>query len=77
MGHPDPPGARPVLGLINAGILDMEPRYTRVRAAGLKASREYVEAAARVQALMDELLDRVADAGRRSTCWPSSPSRCR
>ncbi|HET9722460.1 MAG TPA: cytochrome P450, partial [Actinomycetota bacterium] len=67
MGHPDPPRWHdPFWDLINAGILDMEPPdHTRVRRLVSKAfTPKYVEGLRpRVQALMDELVDRVVGAG--------------
>jgi unspecific monooxygenase len=67
MGHPDPPDRHaPFWNLINAGILDQEPPdHTRVRRLVSKAfTPRYVESLRpRVQAIMDELADRVAGAG--------------
>jgi cytochrome P450 len=53
------------LDLINADILDMEPHdHTRVRRLFAMASRRGSSRGwARVQAIMDELVDEVADAG--------------
>jgi cytochrome P450 len=63
MGHPDPPDWHaPFWDLINAGILDMEPPdHTRVRRLVAKAfTPKFVEGLRpRVQAIMDELVDRV------------------
>ena len=67
MGHPDPPEWHdPFWSLINAGILDQEPPdHTRVRRLVSKAfTPRYVEGLRpRVQAIMDELVDRVSGAG--------------
>ena len=67
MGHPDPPEWHaPFWDLINAGILDMEPpNHTRVRRLVSKAfTPRFVEGLRpRVQAIMDDLVDAVADAG--------------
>jgi unspecific monooxygenase len=67
MGHPDPPEWHaPFWDLINAGILDQEPPdHTRVRRLVSKAfTPRYVEGLRpRVQAIMDELVERVVGAG--------------
>ena len=67
MGHPDPPEWHdPFWSLINAGILDQEPPdHTRVRRLVSKAfTPRYVEGLRpRVQAITDELVDRVSGAG--------------
>jgi unspecific monooxygenase len=67
MGHPDPPSWHdPFWILINAGILDQEPPdHTRVRRLVSKAfTPRYVESLRpRVQAISDELVERVSGAG--------------
>jgi cytochrome P450 len=67
MGHPDPPAWHgPFWGLINAGILDMEPpNHTRVRRLVSKAfTPRFVEGLRpRVQGIMDDLVDQVDGAG--------------
>ena len=67
MGRPDPPEWHaPFWDLINAGILDMEPpNHTRVRRLVSKAfTPRFVEGLRpRVQAIMHDLVDAVADAG--------------
>jgi cytochrome P450 len=67
MGRQDPPAWHaPFWGLINAGILDMEPPdHTRVRRLVAKAfTPRFVEGLRpRVQAIMDGLVDAVAGAG--------------
>ena len=67
MGRPTPPDWHaPFWDLINAGILDMEPPdHTRVRSLVSKAfTPRFVEGLRpRVQAIVDELIDGIADAG--------------
>jgi cytochrome P450 len=67
MGHPDPPPWHaPFWDLINAGILDMEPPdHTRVRRLVSKAfTPRFVESLRpQVQAIMDDLVGALADAG--------------
>ncbi len=67
MGHPEPPAWHASFwDLINTGILDMEPpNHTRVRRLVSKAfTPRFVEGLrARVQAIMDELVDEIDGAG--------------
>jgi unspecific monooxygenase len=67
MGRPAPPDwHRPFWDLINAGILDMEPPdHTRVRRLVAKAftPRFVASLRPRVQAILNDLLDRIAGAG--------------